>query len=70
MYKCALITHLFVMGLTVKIYLLQSTSLTAVGRLVRSVATVVLSVTLPPERDTLVILADKLMKDVRGTYFK
>lgn len=44
--------------------LLQSTSLTAVGRLVRSVATVVLGVTLPPERDTLVVLADKLMRDV------
>lgn len=44
--------------------LLQSTSLTAVGRLVGSVATVILGVTLPPERDTLVVLADKLMRDV------
>lgn len=51
--------------------LLQSTqSLTAGGGLVGSVAAVVLSVTLPPERDTLVILAHKLRRDVRGTYFK
>ncbi len=44
--------------------ILQSTSLTAVGRLVGSVTTVVLCITLPPERDTLVVLADKLMGDL------
>lgn len=43
--------------------------LTAVCRLIRVVAAVVLRVTLPPERNALVVLADKL-KDADGVSAK
>lgn len=39
-----------------------SQTLTAVGRLVRAVAAVVLRVAFPPERDALVVLAHKLQR--------
>lgn len=41
--------------------------LTAVCRLIRVVAAVVLRVTLPPERNALVVLADKLKDAVQKT---
>lgn len=40
----------------------NSQTLTAVRRLVRTVAAIILRVTFPPERNALVVLAHKLQK--------